>query len=224
MTWRSAALFMRFTGMMLCSSAAAGITAFWEPATITPAAIADDPQLAGMQSWDLMATTTGDWAGAALGAHLLPIGTHSFYKHQMGGFIKPPPVDVLNFPALGYTTHVTRPNDDGTNNNTILLGGPFGGQPLNLGDPTSPIPGFFAVAWGDTFIDPPGTFQIARLTFPQDAASWAIVGSDPATSSHTAQNQPHAVAFIPQIPEPTGIGVFVLALLASSRGANRQLR
>lgn len=45
-----------------CSPAFAQITAFWQQVPITPQAITNDPALASMQCWDLMTTTTGNWA------------------------------------------------------------------------------------------------------------------------------------------------------------------
>jgi hypothetical protein len=197
-------------GIGFCAIAQAQpITAFWQRATITPEAIADDPQLANMQSWDLMTTTTGDWVFAGLRAQLPP-GSY-FYRHLSGSFKSPSPAAVAIAPALAFTTHVNTPNDDGLNNpNTLLLGG-FKDEPMQLGEDT----GVFSVSWGDLNADVPGTYQIARLTLPQEVLP-SIEDHNP--PPNTGQVLPHGSALIPNIPEPSTPAV--LATLALLNGAN----
>lgn len=140
------------SGVLLCivaafsSSALAQISAFWEQVTITPAAIANDPTLASMQSWDLIVMTTGDWASAAMRA-ALPPGL-AFYKHPLGGLTRPDPAIFGSSPALEFTTYVSAPSDDGTNHDTRVLGGHPQGSLLSIGDPTSAVPGTFSMSWG----------------------------------------------------------------------------
>jgi hypothetical protein len=205
---------------ILCIAAAtpvfAQITAFWQQVTITPAAIANDPTLASMQCWDLMTTTTGNWSTAEMNAQLST--GNFFYKHPLGGFTKPPPAAVANSPALAFTTYVTSPNDDGMNNNTQILSGHPQSRPISLGDQSAVSPGEFSLAWGELFFDPPGTFQIARLTFPQGVLP-DILNNHPApvaAPSRTSQGSPEATTEIPDIPEP-GMVVFSVALLATMR-------
>jgi Ca2+-binding RTX toxin-like protein len=96
----------------------------------------------------------------------LPTGSF-FYKHPLGGFRHPSPSAIATTPALEFTTYVNVPSDNGLNNpNTLILGG-FPGLIPSLGDPSSNHPGTFSIFWGDLIFDPPGTFQIARWTFPQ---------------------------------------------------------
>lgn len=71
---------------------------------------------------------------------------------------------------------------------------------MSFGSATDPLPGILSVSWGDLFVDLPGTYQIARLTFP--IAVFPEI--DPA--SITSQVVPSAIAFIPDIPEPGVIG------------------
>jgi hypothetical protein len=53
-----------------------------------------------MQCWDLMATTSGDWAVAGVAA-MLPTGSF-FYKHPLRGFKHPSPSAIATTPALAY--------------------------------------------------------------------------------------------------------------------------
>ncbi len=210
--------------MATASPAHAGITAFWRQTTITPAAIANDPALANMQCWDLMTATTGDWATAAMRA-TLPVGS-TFYKHPVGGRTRPDPAQFTSFPALEFTTYVTSPSDDGTNNTTMLFGGHPQGGPISLGDPTSPIPGVFSMDWGDTFVvDPPGTYQIGRLTFPNGVLP-DIFNNTPLpvhTPSYIAQVSPDSTVDIPDIPEPDLLRAIVPAGLGATALRRRKL-
>ncbi len=192
------------------ANAYAAITAFWLPVTITPQAVANDPALANMQCWDLMTTTTGDW-NLALMRVLLPEGL-TFYKHAQGGLTRPDPALFNMFPAIEFTTYVSSPSDDGTNNGTVVLGGHPQGHPTSLGDSTSPTPGEFSMAWGNLTVDLTGTYEIARLTFPQGGIPDVINNLGlPAFDSQTSQITPDSMTQIPDIPEPGMLG-FVSAL------------
>ncbi len=195
--------------LAIASPALAQITAFWQQVPITPQATANDPQLASMQCWDLMTTTSGDWHLAGMRA-ALPAGS-LFYRHQMGAFRKPPPVP--GSPALAFTTYVSSPHEDGANNNTLLLGG-WLNEPMSLGDATSPNPGTFSISWGDQFVDLSGTYQIARLTFPKGLLPDIDNSSPPVTNiSFTAQVSPDFTTEIPDIPEPACLWIATLAVL-----------
>ena len=208
-----------------CLDARAQITAFWQAVPITPQAIADDPQLANMQSWDLVTTTTGDWSVALMRA-VLP-QTLSFYRHPLAGLTRPDPAIVTSSPALEFTSYVTAPSDDGSDNGTRILGGHPQGQPPNIGDPTSAFPGVFSMVWADQFIvDLPGTYPIARLTFPEDALpnvlnNTPVPINDP---SVTIQVSPDATVVIPEVPEPSILGWLAGAqLLVGQRSRLRML-
>jgi hypothetical protein len=198
------------TALGLTSRAAAQITAFWQRATITPAAIAEVPALANMQSWDLLATTSGNWLSARMAARL-PAGV-TFYKHPLGGLTRPDPSMFNSSPALQFTTYASAANDTGTNHTTLVLGSfLFNADPASIGDATSPLPGVFDMMWGNSPpTAPPGTYQIARLTFPQGVLP-EVIGL-----SATTQLNPEADALIPQIPEPNLVsllGAIALVLL-----------
>ncbi len=209
--------------LAIASPAFAQITAFWQQVTITPAGIANDSALANMQCWDLMTTTTGNWAAARLFVELPPFVR--YYKHALGGFTEPNPALVAQHPALAFTSHVTSPNDNGTNGNTRLLGGFPQSWPMSLGDATSATPGVFSVEWGDFFVDPPGTYYIARLTFPQAVlpAIWNNVPFPQAEFSASKQIDPEAIAEVPEIPEPRYLGLMsVGAAMLGVRSRNRR--
>jgi hypothetical protein len=180
----------------LTSRATAQITAFWHRASISPAAIAEEPALANMQSWDLFATTSGNWLSARMAARL-PAGV-TYYKHPLGGLTRPDPSMFNSSPALQFTTYASAANDTGTNHTTLVLGSfLFNADPASIGDATSPLPGVFDMMWGNSPpTAPPGTYQIARLTFAQGVLP-EVLGS-----SATTQLNREADTFIPQIPEP----------------------
>jgi hypothetical protein len=180
----------------LTSRAAAQITAFWQRATITPAAIAEEPALANMQSWDLMVTTTGNWASAGMHARL-PI-SFTYYKHALGGQTRPDPLLFDTSPALAFTTYASAATDDGTIHTTAVLGSfLFNGEPGSIGDPTSFWPGAFDMNWGNYYFTAlPGTYQIARLTFPAGVVFHVY------PFGFTNQVRPDGWAPVPQIPEP----------------------
>jgi hypothetical protein len=145
------------------STASAVIVANWQPNTISPAAIADNPALASMQSWSLMVTHgDGDWGSA--GVELtLPAG-NAFFQHSFGGNTRPNPALTTVFPSLAYDTYVSSPGDTGSAGAPFILG-PFppaagSGQ---LG------PQRLSVIWGDFVATPPGTYEILRVTFPNSA-------------------------------------------------------
>src|SRR5687767_14394072 len=105
----------------LAGQARAAIFATWHPVTISAAAIADDPVLANMQSWDLRVTCDGNWASAGVRA-TVPTG-RTFYKHALGSNTKPNPAFLAFAPALEYTTYVTAPADTGAAGAPSVLGG-----------------------------------------------------------------------------------------------------
>src|SRR5687767_9830732 len=179
------------------STARAAISAFWQPATITSQAIAEKPELANMQSWDLMVTTDGNWASAGLRA-TMPVGEF-FWQHPAGGLTGPSDFTHI-FPALAFDTYASDPSAAPA----VLGGFPENQPPPSDGGPSSAVPGVFSMSWGNVAVDPPGTHRIARLTFPQGLFPTLHVLSN--TSSVT----PDSTTIIPPIPEPatTAIGLF----------------
>ena len=202
------------TALGLTSRAAAEITAFWQRATITPAAISEEPALANMQTWDLLATTTGNWQSAGLWAQLPASST--YYKHPLAALTRPDPALFGSSPAVEFTTFVSAANDNGTNHTTVVLGAHVIGPPPSLGDPSSPIPGLFTIDWGNSpATAPAGTYQIARLTFPQGVFPMIPILS----YSFTQQVNPDANVLIPAIPEAQlcGLVAIIVPLLVRRR-------
>jgi len=203
------------TSLVLLASAPSArgqITAFWQRIPIHAAAIADDPVLAGMQTWDLMVSTSGNWVSAGMRATLPP--NRFSYRHAIGEAVRPDPALVAQFPALAYTTYVTAPGHSGSTGAPSLLGGFPEGQPSSLGEEGSPTPGTFSLSWGDLTLDAPGTYQVARYTFPRDVFPNVINRNDIQTGNHsrTSQVAPDYTAELPDIPEPAA--AFVLPVAA----------
>jgi hypothetical protein len=106
-------------------------------------------------------------------------------------------------PALAFHTYLTDPTQspvNGAGAPAILGGFPELGEQYSLGGASDPLPGTFAVAWGDPQGPPfhsPGMYEIARLTFP------AGVMPTVHPESHTSQVSPDRTVLIPvNIPEP----------------------
>jgi hypothetical protein len=201
----------------VATTANAAITATWVQNPISAAAVTNDPVLANMQSWSLRVTTDGNWASAGLEVQL-PAGL-TFYQNAFGGNTKPSPALVAAFPALAFDTYVTGPGDTGTGGAPAILGffpeapgsGDFGGTT-----------GRFSVSWGDLVNDPPGNYEIARLTFPS-SVNVSGPGYPVTPSSNTSQVAPDSTVLIPNVgpvPEPTSLGLLAFAgLLAIRRRA-----
>ena len=200
--------------MSLCAAARAGNIVFWRHNPITPQAIASDPALAGMQSWSLVTTyTEGDFAAAGLRA-TLPSGS-VFYRHPQGGYSRPSLVQQSAIPALEFHTYVTQPRQSintGQSPPTILGGFPETDppSPASLGGTLDTLPGTFSVIWGNPQPSqgpPPGTYELARLTFPP--------GVLPAVhpESLVALILPDRILPIPAtVPEPTALGMLIVAM------------
>ena len=196
-------------------SAGGAITALWQPVTITPAAIANDPALVNMQCWDLKVNKDGNGTSAGMRA-ILPTGRF-FYKHPLGGIFRPIPVLVAQSPALEFTTHLAFANEEFQ---CASVQGGFPEGPTSLGDSTSTLPGIFSATWGDLCPDAPGTYQIARVTFPLQVFPNVINIADVGPQgefSRTSQVNPDLTTEIPDIPEPVGlslVGLFACRLAA----------
>jgi len=199
-------------------SASAAITAFFRQNPITPAAIAASPALANMQSWSLMVNTDGDWASA--GVRLtLPAG-NSYFNHSFGGNTRPNPNLVAAAAGLAYDTYVTGPGDSGdpddpNNNPPGLLGGHPAGSTQSFSGAT------LSASWFNLTVDAPGTYEIARLTFPNNVIPTIFWEGNPPSlpnSSNTSQVNPTSTTIIPQIPEPASLGLLAaVGLLAVRR-------
>jgi hypothetical protein len=201
--------------LLVASNATAAITATWVNNPITPAAITNDPVLANMQSWSLRVTTDGNWASAGLEV-ILPAGL-TFYNNALGGSTKPNPAIVAAFPAVAFDTYVSGPGDLGGGTGAPAILGFFPEQPGpgDFGGTT----GRFSVSWGDLVNDPPGTYEIARLTFPSSVdVSGAGYPVNP--TSKTSQVNPDSTVLIPNVgpvPEPTSLGLLAVAGLLAMR-------
>src|SRR5688572_30808450 len=204
----------------VATSASAAITAFWQQNVITPAAIANAAILGTSQSWSLMVTTDGDWASSGMRA-TLPAGS-AFYNNSFGSNTRPGPDIVGAFPAAAYDTYVSGPGDTGdandpNNNPPGLLGGHPAGSASSFTGTT------VSASWFNLTVDVPGTYEIARLTFPQGVIPVIFeerVAGQLAlpNSSNTSQVNPESFTFIPQIPEPASLGLLAaVGLLATRR-------
>jgi hypothetical protein len=195
-------------------SASAAISAFWQRNTITPQAITNDPTLANMQSWSLITSyDIGNWASAVMRA-TLPAGSF-FYQHPLGSNNAPLPALIALFPGLEFDTYVADP----TREATIVLGGHPASPTPSFGGPNDFIPGTFSVSLGNLVNDPPGTFEIARLTFPLGVLPTILQGPPPDARSNSSTVNPPQEANLPQIPEPSlGLAALALALHRPSPG------
>ncbi len=199
----------------IASAAQAAITATWVQNTITPAAIANDPQLGAMQSWSLMATNTdGQWASAGLRVSL-PAGNTFYHQTPFGGNTKPSPAIVAAFPAVAYDTYVSSSRDAGGGTNAPAILGPFpeNQPPQSFGGASDAIPGTISVSWGDpqaTSGPGAGTWEIARITFPLAVPAITVNVDD---RSQTSQINPDGTTLIPDliIPEPGSLGLLAAA-------------
>ncbi len=142
------------------TTASAGVHVTFVPVTISAAAISQDPALANMQSFDILVTTDGDWGAAGMLANL-PAG-QNFYNHPFGGNTTPNPALVGSFAGLAFDTYVTGPGDTGSSVAPIITGGFAPAGPLNVGSGS-----MVSATWGNFTSDAPGTYSIARLTFPR---------------------------------------------------------
>src|SRR5687767_9949136 len=193
---RGAAAFV-IAGGACAPPAVAQVSAAWQRVPITPAAVAHDPQLVDMQCWDLRVTTTGNWDVGGLRA-VLPPGNF-FYKSALGSSTRPNPALFTFAPSLEFTTYLTAPGDVGTASAPSILGG-FPEDPFSLGHASAPIPGTVSAVWGDLNIDPPGTYQIVRLTFPNGVFPNVINIPDVGPAgmfSNMLQSMPNAIVEVP---------------------------
>jgi hypothetical protein len=169
-----------------------------------------------MQTWDLTITTDGNWASAGLRA-TIPVGQF-FWQHPLGGLTgpRPGPGPGSPPPALEFDTFVADPA--WSSGSPAVLGGfPEDQPPPSDGGPTSAVPGVFSMSWGNLAVDPPGTYRVARLTFPQ--------GVFPSVHplSNTSSVNPNSTTIIAPIPEPAA-SVFAAGVCAVLRGARRRCR
>jgi hypothetical protein len=158
--------------------------------------------------------TDGDWASAGLRA-TLPGGS-TFYQHPLGSNTRPNPAFVSLFAGLEFDTYVTSPLDTGTSGAPAIIGGHPASPTSDFGGTT----GVFSVSWGDTSTNQPGTYEIARLTFPQGVAPTVFYEGNPPSlpnSSNTSQVNPTNTVIIPQIPEPATLGLAAAAGLLALR-------
>ena len=81
--------------------------------------------------------------------------------------------------------------------------------------------GLFSASWFNLTVDAPGTYEIARLTFPNGVLPQILWEGNPPTlpnSSHTSQVNPSQSVIIPDpIPEPASLGLFAAVGLLSAR-------
>ena len=202
---------------VMAGSASAALTAAWVPVTISQAAITADPTLATMQSWSLRSTNTdGHWASAGMRATLPAGGV--FYQTPAtrgGGDSHPNPAFFAVFPEVEFDTYISSArNQAGANAPAVLGAYPENDPPQSFGGATDAVPGRFSVSWGDpqaTSGPVPGTYEIARLTFPQGMIPTILA------TSQSSQVAPDQTINIPPIPEPASLGLLAAAGLLAIR-------
>ena len=152
----------------------------------------------------------------------LPAGLR-FYKNALGTNTKPNPAFLPIFPALEFTTLRHRPRRHRRRRPAVLGGFPES-EPASLGDASSAIPGTFSMSWGDLANDPPGTYQIVRLTFPNSTTPdiLDIFDTGPTGNySKTSQVNPDSTVPI-VIPEPAAaMSIACAGLLVGMRRRRR---
>jgi hypothetical protein len=206
---------------VMAGSASAALTATWVPVTISAAAKAADPTLNTMQSWSLRSTNTdGHWASAGMRATLPAGGV--FYQTPAtrgGGDSHPNPAFFAVFPEVEFDTYISSArNQAGANAPAVLGAYPENDPPQSFGGATDPVPGRFSVSWGDpqaTSGPGPGTYEIARLTFPIGMIPTINPAGQPASQS--SQVAPDQTIVIPPIPEPASLGLLAAAGLLAIR-------
>jgi hypothetical protein len=206
---------------VMATSAHAALSAQWVQVPISAAAITADATLANMQSWSLRSTNTdGHWASAGLRA-TLPAGG-AFYQTpptRGGGDSHPNPAFFPVFPEVEFDTYISSArNQAGANAPAVLGAYPENDPPQSFGGATDPVPGRFSVSWGDpqaTSGPGPGTYEIARLTFPIGMIPTINPAGQPASQS--SQVAPDQTIVIPPIPEPASLGLLAAAGLLAIR-------
>lgn len=189
-----------FVCVFTAAAARGQIGFFFRPVTIRTAAIVEQPQLANYSCIDFMVVTSGDWDSAQVRL-TLPAGM-TFFKHPVAGNTKPY-LGFPVFPSLEYSTYVTGPSDAGGGINAPLIdGGWIPGEPFSLGDATSVAPGVFSGSWRSPLVEPPGTYQFARFTFPTAAGLPSLPLGPLAMTSQI--NPPASTGIL--YPEPSVLG------------------
>jgi len=168
----------------------------------TAAAIAGDPNLANMQSYVFFVTTEGDWLSAGLRATLQT--GQSFYRVPGAA---PLIWNPFGTPAQQFTTSVTSPPDFFGDIYTTIDGG-FPGSTASNGSASSISPGTFSVTWSDSIQSAPGSYDLARLTFP---LSSSITGYHFEVTALNRFGEPVT------IPEPDALGLLTLVGIRGQR-------
>jgi hypothetical protein len=145
---------------LLASSARAALTISLQEIPITPAAIANDPNLANFVCVDLVVNNSPPNAFNVAGMITEPITPGFFYQHPFGGLTRPSPALVNLFPAVGFDSYITTPAEILFGTTPDSPGGYTGTQGTRMTDSQ------LNVVWGSP--PPPqvfGEFHIARITF-----------------------------------------------------------
>ena len=135
---------------------------------------------------------------------ILP-GSNRFYKNAPGGQTRPSPAFFPLFPRWSSRRTSPRRATPARACAPLVLGGFPEGSPISLGDASAPLPGTFSMSWGDLVNDAPGTYEIARLTFPQGVVPNVINILDTGPTgnySNTSQVNPASTVEIPTSPSP----------------------
>jgi hypothetical protein len=229
--------FVFWSAAMSTPRAQATTTASFVPVPISAEALADDPNLANYQSWDVqVGLPAGDrWAATDIRA-VLTVGKFYIPPAHDSNIIQPSQMNTPGSRYLQFDTMVMRPIfDPGTQ---ILGGSTFSPDPNNpefpsnghnLNDPSDPNGTMFVPANDQMIVDAdywdpqapsrtyttPATYTVARLTFLNGAAGQVQV------RFRDTQTPPIPLIVTFVIPEPsTG----AMLLLAGAVAARRQPR
>jgi hypothetical protein len=211
---RSFVVVIALTTLLGAPATRADLVSFWQNNPISPQAVANDPALAGMQSWSLMATNrSGYFQWAALRAVLPPGNT--FYRHPLGGSVRPNPALFSKHPALEFHTYMTSPQQiRGLSGGPTLIGGFPEGEPWSWGGTMDNIPGTFSMIWAHpktvVWNIPPGTYEMMRGTFP--------AGVLPAVHPESEVGYIQERTPVPLvIPEPSALALVLLPWVVRTR-------
>jgi hypothetical protein len=130
------------------------------------------------------------------------------------------------FPDVAFDTYVA---GSGPGGQVVVVQGFPAPSPVSFGGPSDPLPGTISASWGDLFTGAPGTFEIARLTFPRNILPGDVAvqndlpgGADNPNNSTTSQVGPDVTVLIPDVPEPSALGLFAAGALLGARRCPRE--
>lgn len=187
------------------------ITTTLAPVPIAAAAIAADPALADMQTWDLRVhVPQGENWGTT--GFLAQLSGGSFYNSPLGANW-PMPQAWAAFPQLRYDTFVTHAADPADDSTFRAPAWNFSGYP-DVPAPVEFTPTRTSIVFLALYgvFTGPGEFTVARLTFSDDAMGTMVGFTTERPTGATEQWN-----FTIPVPEPASCGVVLLGLVSLVR-------